>query len=99
MREAVISALTQRAEGEAAGWAQTHGGVGLQHHSRATGSTRAVHDVGHQVQAVLQQQAVVACKLFLADQQLHLSPRHHHLITAAHNIQKSHFTSFTLLQI
>lgn len=79
MWEAVISTLTQRTEGVAAGWTQAHGGVGLQHHSHATGSARAVHNVCHQVQAVLQQQAVIACKLILPNQQLHLSVRHYHV--------------------
>lgn len=76
MEEAVVGVLAQRTEGVAAARTQAHGGVGLQHHGRATGPAGTVHDVGHQVQGVLKQQAIVARKLVLPDQQLHLLETH-----------------------
>ena len=71
----MVAPLAEGAEGVLARGADAHGGVGLHHHSRGAGLPGAVHHVGHEVQAGLEQQAVVPGKQLLPHQQLHLGER------------------------
>lgn len=68
----MVAPLTEGAEGILASRADAHGGVWFHHDGRGAGLTRAVHHVSHQVQAGLEQQAVVPRKQLLPYQQLHL---------------------------
>lgn len=71
-RHTVVSTIAHMTEGKLAGWADSQLGLRLQHHGCSAHRTRAVHNIWHAVQAGLQEEAVVAGKLGLADQLLHL---------------------------
>lgn len=72
MRDPMVPHLAQRAKGILADGTDAHGGVGLHHDRRAAGVARAVHNVSHEVQSGLEQQAVIAGKQLLVHQLLDL---------------------------
>lgn len=69
----MVRHLTEGAEGVVAAGAYAHGAARLLHDGRLAAGARAVHHVRHQVQAGLQQQAVVARKELLPNQLFNLS--------------------------
>lgn len=69
----MVGHLAQSAERVVAAGADAHGAARLLHDGCLAARPRAVHNVCHQVQGGLQQQAVIACKQLLSDQLLHLT--------------------------
>ena len=68
----MVGQLAEGAEGIATGRTDAHRGVWLHHDGGGAGLPGAVHHVCHQVQAGLQQQAVVSSKQLLVHQLLDL---------------------------
>lgn len=68
----VVSHPAEGAEGVVAAGADAHGAAGLLHHGGLAAGPGAINHVSHQVQAGLQQQAVIAGKQLLPNQLLHL---------------------------
>lgn len=69
----MVRHLTEGAEGVVAAGAYAHGAARLLHDGRLAAGARAVHHVRHQVQAGLQEQAVITRKELLPDQLFNLS--------------------------
>lgn len=68
----MVSHLAEGAEGIVAAGADAHGAAGLLHDGGLAAGPGAINHVSHQVQAGLQQQAVIAGKELLPNQLLHL---------------------------
>lgn len=69
----MVGHLTQSTESIVAAGADAHGAAWLLHDGCLAARPRAVHNICHQVQGGLQQQAVIACKQLLSNQLLHLT--------------------------
>lgn len=69
----MVGHFTESTESVVATGADAHGAAWFLHDGCLAARARAVHDICHQVQAGLQEQAVVTCKQLLSNQLLNLN--------------------------